>query len=184
MKPKLSQLLALAPIALAALAPIGARAAAVDYFLKIEGVEGESTDKAHSKEFVLDSVSFNVSNPASPAAGGGGGAGKATFSDISFVAKMSKNSPQLYLKSALGTHIPTATISVRKANTTFDFYTVKLSDVLITSVQTKGAAGDLPTETFSLNFTKVTWSYTPATVKGTSDTAISATWDIKTNKGG
>lgn len=183
MKPKLSQLLAMAPVALAALVPLGAKAAAFDYFLQIDGVEGESTDKAHSKWIVLDSCQFSVSNPS---LGGGGAAGKVSFSDLSATAKLSKASTMLYFNAAGGTHLKSALLGVRKSggSNPADFYTVKLEDVLITSVQTSGKTGEAPVETTTLSFSKVTWSYRVQKADGSFEPPISKSWDTKTGKGG
>lgn len=183
MKPKLSQLLALAPAALATLAPLPAGAAAFDYFIRLEGIEGESTDKVHSKEILLDSFTFGAANTIVVTATTGGG-GKVSFSDLLAAAKLSKASPKLYLSTATGARIPTVQLSARKNAATFDFYTIKLTDVFITSVQTQGKSGDLPTESMSLNFGKVTWTYTPTSTKGTADTPVTTFWDLRTHKGG
>lgn len=183
MKAKLSQLLTLAPVALAALAPMGARAAAVDYFLKIEGVEGESTDKNHPKEIVLDSFSLSGANSVSTSTAGGAGAGKVTFQDLSATAKISKVQPQLFLKTANGQVIPTVTLSARRSGAAFDFYTIKLTNVSVTSIQTAGRTGEIPTDTFTLYFSKINWKYTPLNEKGAAGTPVEATWDVKANKG-
>lgn len=184
MKMKLSQLLALSPVALATLVPIEAKAAAVDYFLKLDGVEGESADKAHPKEIVLDSFSFGVSTPVGNGAGGGG-AGKPSFSDLSATAKLSKVSPTLYLASASGQHLKSALISVRKSGgkDLTDFYTVKLEDVVITSLKTGGTTAELPGESVTLNFSKVTWSYKTQKADGSYDATITKSWDLKLGKG-
>lgn len=181
MKPKLSQLLAMAPVALVALAPQGARAAAVDYFLKIEGIEGETTDKVHTKEIALSSFSLGVANTAASASGAA--AGKAQFANFSVITTISKASPLLYLNTATGTHLKSATFAARKVgpNPT-DFYTVKLEDVTIASVQTSGSPADLPTESVSLTYTKITWSYRAQKADGSYDAAVSKGWDVKAAK--
>lgn len=184
MKPKLSHLLALAPAALATLAPLSAGAAAVDYFLKIEGIEGESATKGHEKEIALDSVTFGVANTASVTVTGGAGAGKASLSDMLSATKLSKASPKLYLTAATGARIPSVQLSVRRSANTFDFYTVKLSEVVISGVQTQGKSGEVPSETVTMTYSKAVWTYTPTTTKGTADSPISTTFDLKTNKGG
>jgi len=48
---------------------------AFDYFLRIDGVPGSSTDAKHKGEIEVESFSFGVSNQASPGTGAGGGAG-------------------------------------------------------------------------------------------------------------
>ncbi len=72
--------------------------AAVDYFLKLDGIEGESTDAKHKGELVLESFGWGVSHAgAGGGAGGGGGAGKAQFQDLVVVLRTSKASPKLFL---------------------------------------------------------------------------------------
>jgi len=58
--------------------------AAVDMFLKIDGVEGESKDQKHPGTIEIESFSWGMSNPGTHGSGGGGGTGKASFSDLSF----------------------------------------------------------------------------------------------------
>lgn len=185
MKPKLSQLLAMAPVALAAIVPMRAKAAAVDYFLQIEGVEAESTDKTHPKWIPLETCQFSISNSVSATAGAGSASGKVSFSDFSAAARISKASPTLYLNAAGGVRLKSALLAVRKsgAGSTTDFYTVKLEDVLITSVQTAGRSGELPLETTTLSFSKVTWAYRVQKADGSYEPAISKSWDVKTGKG-
>ncbi len=50
----------------------------VPYFLKIEGIAGESTDAKHKGEIEVESFSWGVSQSASPSPGVGGAAGAAT----------------------------------------------------------------------------------------------------------
>src|SRR5687768_12512993 len=89
--------------------------AAVDFFLKIEGIDGESTDDKHKGELDIQSWSWGVSNMGTAGHGGGGGAGKASFQDIHFSTHVSKASPKLMLTCATGEHIKKATLVCRKA---------------------------------------------------------------------
>src|SRR5215470_11993047 len=89
---------------------------AVDMFLKLDGIEGESKDHKHAGEIELLSFSWGVSNSSGLAcAGGGGGAGKASFHDFAFVKRVDSATPQLMLHCATGEHIKTGLITVRKA---------------------------------------------------------------------
>jgi hypothetical protein len=90
--------------------------------------------------------------------GGGGGAGKVAVHDISITKHVDKASPTLFKYCANGQHIKQGTITLRKAGKTY--LTIKLTDVLISSYQTGGSAhADQPTESLSLNFTKVQYIY-------------------------
>ena len=59
--------------------------AQVDYFLKIDGVDGESADDKHAKEIELESWSVGATNAGSFSSGGGGGSGKVAMADFHFV---------------------------------------------------------------------------------------------------
>lgn len=135
--------------------------AQVDYFLKLAGIDGESTDAQHKDEIEVLSFSWGVSNSGTiGTVGGGAGAGKATLQDFHFVANFNKASPTLMQYCATGKHIQDAVLIGRGARGTGDeFYKVKLFDILITSYQTGGAGGDqVPTDSFSLNFAKIDYS--------------------------
>ena len=110
---------------------------AVDYFLKIDGIEGESLDEKHKGEIEIESFSWGLTQPGgSSVGGGGGGGGKAQFRDISFVALISKASPKLFLACASGTHSKSAVLTVRKGGEQqMEFDTMTLEDVLISSYQ-------------------------------------------------
>src|SRR5215467_1051814 len=89
--------------------------AAVDYFLKIDGIPGESTDIKHKGEIQLDSWSFGLSNSETiGSATGGAGGGKVSFQDFHFTSKISIASPKLMAASATGRHIQNAILSGRK----------------------------------------------------------------------
>lgn len=134
--------------------------ATVDYFLKIDGIEGESTDSKHKGEIELESFSWGETQTATQV-GGGGGAGKVQMQDFHFVMKINKASPSLFRSCATGEHIKEATFSARKAGGgQQEFLKVTLSDILVSSYQTGGASTDaLPTDQFSLNFAKIEYDF-------------------------
>ena len=153
---------------------------AVDYFLKLPDIPGESANEGHKDEIEILSFSFGATQTGGTT--GGAGAGKVIFSDISFTKPVDKSTPLLYLTCAQGKHIPTAVLYGRKAgerNT--DYLVITLSDVLISSVQTGGSAGDRPTESISLNYTKIEFSYARQKSDGSYDAPVKTGWDIKQN---
>jgi type VI secretion system secreted protein Hcp len=156
---------------------------ASDYLLELEGIKGESSDKKHPGTIEIDSFSWGVSNAASMSSGSGGGAGKASFSDLSMMTNTCKASPLLMLACATGQHIKSAKLFVRKQGTEqHDYYVITLTDLLVSSFQTSGGGGSqAPTESFSLNFTKIEFSYSPQKPDGSLDTAIKASWNLKEN---
>jgi type VI secretion system secreted protein Hcp len=159
--------------------------AAVDYFLKIEGIEGESADHKHKNEIDLESWSWGESQSGTHSAGGGGGAGKVSMQDFHFVMKVNKASPKLLLACASGEHIKKAVLVCRKAGTEQqEFMKIQMEGVLVSSYQTGGSGhGDIvPTDQISLNFSKIEYEYKEQKADGTLAGPIKAGWDVKANK--
>lgn len=160
--------------------------AAVDYFLKIKGIDGESTDKSHGKEIDILSWSWGASNAGSHSSGGGGGAGKVSFQDFSFAMRINKASPKLLLACASGDHIPEALLTCRKAGKTQQEYLkIKFSEIHITSFQTGGSQGDVvPIDSISISFGKMEYEYYPQKADGSLDAKVPIHWSVKENVGG
>jgi len=159
--------------------------AAVDYFLKLDGIDGESADSKHKGDIDLQSFSWGASQSGSFSSGGGGGAGKVSMQDFHFVMNMNKASPKLMLTCATGEHIKKATLVCRKAGTDQQEYLkVVFTDVLVSSYQTGASAGggSGPTDQISLNFAKVEFEYKEQKVDGSLGGAIKAGYDVKANK--
>jgi len=157
----------------------------VDYFLKIEGIEGESADSKHKNEIDLESWSLGATQSGTHAAGGGGGAGKVAFQDFHFVMKINKASPKLMLACASGEHLKKAVLTCRKAGKDQqEFLKITLSDALISSYQTGGSGhGDIvPTDQISINFSKIEQEYKEQKADGSLGGAVTAGWDVKSNK--
>jgi type VI secretion system secreted protein Hcp len=149
--------------------------AAVDMFLDIPGVSGESTDPVHTNQMDVLAWSWGMSNSG----GVVGGAGKANFQDVSFTKYVDTASSVLMLHCANGAHFTTATLYVLKAGATpNDYIKIIMTDVLVTSVSTGGSGGeDKLTENVSLNFAKVEFDYTPIS----NGKVIPFRWDIGAN---
>ncbi len=159
--------------------------AAVDFFLKLEGIDGESQDSKHKNEIDVESWSWGESQAGSHSGGGGGGAGKVSMQDFHFVMKVNKSSPKLLLACATGEHIKKATLVCRKAGKEQQEYLkITLSDLLVSSFQTGGSEGSgvLPMDQISLNYTKIEYEYKEQKVDGTLGGAIKAGYDLKANK--
>ena len=157
---------------------------AIDMFLKIDGIEGESTDVKHKNEIAILSYAWGEAQPA-PAGGAGGGAGKIAMQDLHFSMLVNKASPKLFLACAKGEHFKNAVLTVRHTGASpAEFLKWRFTDVLISSYQTAGdvATGALPADHASLNFSKIEVAYSPVKPDGTLGTPVKAGWDSKTNK--
>ena len=185
-KSRLLALIAVFPLWLALATGTGS-AAQVDYFLKIDGVPGEATDDGHKDWINLLSFSQSISRSVDPTSGGGGGSSVAQFEDVQFTKYLDKATPLLMLHCANGQHIREAILVCRKAGNAgeepVEYYKITMTDILVTSVSTGGSAGDsVPTETLSLNFSKIEWEYVPQSADGTTEPPIKTGWDLKLNQ--
>ena len=161
---------------------------AVDMFLKLDGIKGESKAEGHKDEIDVLSYSWGLSQTGTFAAGGGAGTGKAQFQDFHFTKKTDKSSPLLFVGCATGEHIKSGIVTVRKSGFTGgkddnDFLKITLSDCLVTSYQNSGSSGgDVPTDQFSLNYAKIEFTYMTQDPDGSAGETITRGWDLKANK--
>mgnify|MGYP000214784739 CR=1 FL=1 len=157
---------------------------AVDQFLKLDGIKGEAQDKDHKDQIDVLAWSFGVSQSGTTHMGAGGGGGKASVQDISFTKYIDKSSTELMKYCINGDHIKDGTLIVRKAGgkKPLEYYIIKMTDVIVTSVSTGGSGGeDRLTENVTLNFAKLGVKYTPQKVDGAPDSPLDLGWDIAAN---
>jgi type VI secretion system secreted protein Hcp len=156
--------------------------ALVDYFLKIDGIEGESTDAKHKGEIDVESWSWGASNAGSFAAGGGGGVGKVQMQDFNFVMRVNKASAKLMVTCATGAHVKKAVLTCRKAGKEQQEYLkVTFTDLLVSSYQSGGnASNTLPMDQIALNFAKIEFEYKEQKADGTLGGSIKSGYDLKT----
>jgi type VI secretion system secreted protein Hcp len=156
---------------------------AVDMFLELEGVKGESVDKTHKGKIDILSWNWGLSNSGTFHHGSGGGAGKASFKDISITKYIDAASPNIMLFCANGKHFGKGKIIVRKAGENpLEYLTIEFEKVMVANYQTGGSGGEERlTENVTLNFAKVKLEYVTQAEKGGKGTPHAFGWDISAN---
>ena len=157
---------------------------AVDMFIKLPKIPGESQDKVHAGEIDVLAWSWGMSNTGTTHMGGGGGAGKASVQDLSFTKYVDSASHALIMNCCDGTHFPTVNLVCRKAGgTPLEYIKLDLEDVIVSAVSTGGSGGeDRLTENVTLNFAKFKFSYQPQKADGGADGGPKVVgWDIAAN---
>lgn len=158
---------------------------AMDMFIRIGDVKGESTDKKHAGLIDVLAWSWGLSNSGTTHAGGGGGSGKANVQDLSITKYTDKSSPTLLGAAFSGKHFADAQLIVRKAGgkgAPIEYIKIEMTEVLITAVSSGGSGGeDRLTENVTLNFAKVKYEYTGQKPDGTPDTTIPVIMNIAEN---
>ena len=159
--------------------------ATVDYYLKIDGIDGESQDSKHKGEIEIDSFSWGQTQSGTAGFGTGDGAGKVVMHDINFTMMSNKSSPKVALACASGDHIKKAVLVCRKAGKEQqEFLKYTFSDILVSSFQTGGSRQSdvIPVDQFSLNFAKIECEYKEQKSDGTLGGTVKMGWDVKQHK--
>jgi type VI secretion system Hcp family effector len=151
--------------------------AAVDSYLQIDGVPGESRDPSHPGAIELDSVQFGSLRRSAEIGSqtSGAGAGKVTFNAVTITKRVDKASPKLFELCTSGKHAVSATISMLKAGGSHkEYLVVKLHEVMLSSYRTSSAGGGTPTESFVLNAVSAALDYpgAPTTSAGARAVAL------------
>lgn len=157
---------------------------AVDSFLKLGTLKGESVVKGFEDQMQILSWGWGMSQTGTTHSASGGGAGKVDVQDLQITKYVDAATPTVVLACCKGTHYDTAVLTMRKAGgTALEYLTLTMTDVLVSSYSCSGADGnDLLTETVALNFGKFKFSYQPQDNKGAKKGgAIEATFDIAKN---
>jgi type VI secretion system secreted protein Hcp len=157
---------------------------ALDTFIKIGSLKGESVVKGFEDQIQVLAWSWGMTQSGTTHTGQGGGAGKVNVNDLNFTHYLDASSPPLHKACVTGQHIDSAKLTMRKAGgSPLDYVTIELTEVIVSSVQTGGSGGDdLLTENVSLNFAKFKVSYQPQDEKGAKKGgAIETTYDIAKN---
>jgi len=151
-------------------------------YMKVEGVDGDSTDAKHQKWIEVESYSHAVSQAPGGSLSGQGGltGGKADHADFSITKRLDSSSPILFLKCCSGEAIPEVTLEMCRATgekTTFMKYVFKPCIVASVAPAGSASAGDpLPMENVTFRYGEIDLSYTPTTPKGETGAAVEAKW--------
>ena len=155
---------------------------AISNFLKLDGIDGESTDRSHRNEIELLSWSWGMTNETPASGGGGSGVGRATPQALLFVHRYDKASPLLARLAANGRHVRSAVLSARRSGAgQRDFLVVTLKELTITAVQMSDN-GDGPLEQVALRFAEIGFSYVPQTPRGTAGAPVTMNWNVRTTQ--
>jgi type VI secretion system secreted protein Hcp len=157
---------------------------AVDMFIKIDDLKGDSVDHKHKDAIRVLSWSWGMSQSGSTHVSPGSGSGRVNVQDLSFTKHIDDSTPNLIQFCCSGVHFKEAMLTVRKAGgqDQVEYLKIKLQDIIISAVSTGGSGGDdRITENVTLNFAKFEVTYTPQTKVGGSGASKSAIWNIQAN---
>jgi type VI secretion system secreted protein Hcp len=155
---------------------------AVDYFLKLDGIQGESVDSNHKDEIQIMSWSWGASQVSSVAGTGGSGAGKADLSDFSIMTYFDKATPKFFKSIGAGTHIKTGTMSAVKSGADGKPYLkVDFKEMFVSNLQISGSS-EVPTVSISFSYNEIKIDYSVQDEQGNLKSTGPITYNTKENK--
>ncbi len=156
---------------------------AVDMFLKIEGVDGESKDEGHVDWIEIVSYGHGLTNEVLGT--GGGGTSAPVHSPVVVRKLMDKSSPFLFDALNKGSSFRNATFDFedRGQAVPYLFLKVTLEDLYVTSysLASEEAGADRPVEEVAFTYTRITMTYWPQNTDGTQGPPITVGWDVAQN---
>lgn len=156
---------------------------AVDFFLKLEGIDGESADDKHKGEITVMSFSWGASQTTSVSGSGGSGAGKASLADLSIMKNYDVASTPLYKALLQGTHIKSGTLTAVKSGSEGGgpFMVITMGELFVTSIQISGSS-EVPMESVSFSYNSIKTQYSQQDETGKLNPKAAVTYDLKANK--
>jgi type VI secretion system secreted protein Hcp len=156
----------------------------IEMFLKLTGIDGESTDAKHKGEIDVLAWSWGLSNETPAGGGGGGGAGRAKIENISINKSVDLASPLLLSFGAQGQRIKEGTLTTRRPGKAGnEFLLLKMTNVVVTSVNVAAVQDqNVPTENVTLGFGKIELTYRSTKPAGGVGTEKTFTWDVAQGK--
>jgi type VI secretion system secreted protein Hcp len=148
----------------------GAAMAAVDVFLSMSGIKGESTDASHPDE--IEVLSWSWGESTGTARTRRGPLPAACIQDLALMKVIGSASPQLVLNAVAGTVAPEAVLTMRKSGEPpVEFLVLRMTNVTVVSYQISGS-NEKPTESVALHFESMKGEYRRQKADGTPDAPV------------
>lgn len=160
---------------------------AIDVYLQLDGIKGESTDDKHKDWIECTAVNWGVLQPRSATSSTAGGhtAERAELSDILFHKVADLSSPILMQMCAMGKTVPKAKFEFMRADgngVPIKYFEIELENVLIGQISPGVSGGSLMSEGVGLKYSKIKWKYSQQKVGGGAGGNTAGGWDLATNK--
>jgi type VI secretion system secreted protein Hcp len=160
---------------------------AIDVYLQIGDIKGESQDSMHQGWIELISAQWGVTQPRSATASTGGGhtAERCEHRTLALSKLADLASPMLMQHCSMGKTIPKAKLEFMRADgdgKPVKYYQVELENVMIANMEQMISQGNILHDNIGLRFSKVKWSYTQQKIGGGAGGNTSGSWDLAANK--
>jgi type VI secretion system secreted protein Hcp len=156
---------------------------AVDYYLKLDGIEGESAVATFKNQIQLLGWNWGASQNSTVAVNGGSGAGKVNLSEFTVSTYLDKATPKFFKNICAGTHFDTGTLSAVKtgAKDKKPYLKVDMGELFVTSIAVT-ATSEIPTVSLSFTYNEITIEYGVQDSAGDIISTGPVTYDLKANR--
>ena len=155
-------------------------------YLKYEGIDGEATHDTHKKWIDVQSLQFGTGRGISTPAGSTANreASEPNISEVVITTQLDGSSPKLFTESVTGTagkKVEIHLVSTGNPGNTYVEYV--LTNALISGYSVS-SGGDRPSESLSINFTKIEFKFIPYDDKNKGGTPVTVNYDLTSTKSG
>lgn len=160
---------------------------ALDAYLQIDGIKGESADSAHQGWIEVASTHWGVTQPrvTTVSTAGGHTAGHCEHRTLSLTKLADLASPVLMQHCSMGKTIPKAKLEFMRADSDgkpVKYYQVELENVLLSHMDQVMHDGGLLQDEIGLCFSKIKWTYVQQKIGGGASGSTSGGWDLAAKK--
>lgn len=160
---------------------------AIDAYLQLDGITGESTDAAHLGWIEITAAVWGVTQPRSASASTAGGhtAERCEHRTLSIGKLADLSSPLLLQLCSAGKTLPKAKLEFMRADgqgARIKYYEVELENVLVANMDQAVTEGAIMHDSIGLRFSKIKWKYTRQKIAGGSGGNTAGGWDLATNR--
>lgn len=160
---------------------------ALDAYLQIDGIKGESADSAHQGWIEIASAHWGVTQPRSTSVSTAGGhtAGHSEHRTLSLTKLADLASPVLMQHCSTGKTIPKAKLEFMRADgdgKPVKYYQIELENVMLSHMDQIMRDGGIVQDEIGLCFSKVKWTYTQQKIGGGASGSTSGGWDLAAKK--
>ena len=158
-------------------------AAAQQWFMRIDGVDGEATDEAHKDWIQIFSYDHSIVRPEAKNTGASRRKGSLEVSDVVVTKVLDKATPKLMEAAAKGKVF--SKVEIHMTATYGDageqtYLAIELENVQVTSYSISGASEHgVPTEQISLNFEEIKVTYSDNDESGRSKGNVEFEWKVE-----
>lgn len=150
-------------------------------YLEIEGIDGNVSAEGYDKHIQIDSMQFGVGRAIGMSTGSGREreASAPSLSEITLTKQMDEASPHIFEEACSGkTRKATIKIVRTSSGKVQEYFKLELENCLVSSYSCS-SSGDMPQESLSLAYTKISMSFTHWKADNEPGDPIVSTYDLE-----